>query len=56
MLNFRNNGAHPEAMKAIRFICNEYASCHYEAPELPEWRDALTMVHAKLKKRNIAQA
>lgn len=53
MLNFRNNGPHLEAMKAIRFISNEYASCHYEGAELPKWRDALTMVHAKLKKRDM---
>lgn len=51
MLNFRNNGAHLEAMKATRHISNEYASCHYEADVLPGWKEALEMVHEKLHSR-----
>ena len=52
MLNFRNNGAHLEAMKATRFISNEYASCHYEADELPGWKEALKMVYENLAARS----
>jgi hypothetical protein len=53
MLNFRNHGAHLEAMKSTRYLSDEYTSCHYEADSLPAWKEALKMVHEKLASGSI---
>jgi heme-degrading monooxygenase HmoA len=48
MQRFRKQGAHLDAMRAISHVSNEYASCHYEADTLPDWKEALQKVHACL--------
>lgn len=51
MLNFRNNDAHLEAMKATRHISDEYTSCHYEADILPRWEETVRILHEKLESK-----
>lgn len=54
MLNFRNHGAHLEAMKATRHISDEYSSYHYESESLPEWKEVICMLQEKLAAKSKA--
>ncbi len=40
MMQFRNNGAHKDAMKEVRNITKEAISGHWESEQKPSWKEA----------------
>jgi heme-degrading monooxygenase HmoA len=51
MLEFRNNGAHKEAMKISTKIAKEAKAVTLEAEEIPSWQEAQELLSKKPNRR-----
>lgn len=51
MMQFRNTGDHKEAMRMMRKVSSAYKSLHWEANEIPNWKEAkIKLGEIELKK------